>query len=101
MSVAMENRWKRKCIAEAQAANDAARQREVLLAHRAKRMPLPAIDQAPCRREVRRWMRMHASEYETATALVEAANASLDLPQQWLNDETHWVWDEAVREHET
>ena len=101
MSVAMENRWKRRTIAEAQAANDQRRQREVIRRPLTERKPVPAADLAPTRREVRRWMRLHASEYETATALAEGANAALDLPKEWLDDEIHWVWDEAEREHES
>ena len=99
MSVAMENRWKRRLIAEAQADEDIRRQREVLGRHHAHRKPVIALDPAPTRREVRRWMRLNAGDHETATELAEAANAALKFPQEWLGDETHWAWDEAASAH--
>jgi len=34
---------------------------------------------------------------EGATALAQTAAAVLDLPEHWLDDETHWIWDEALR----
>lgn len=51
---------------------------------------------SPSRATVRRWMGLHATEHQTATALVESCNASLDLPAGWLDDATHWVWDLAL-----
>ncbi len=41
-------------------------------------------------------MRRNAHEYECATMLAEAANAALDLPPGAMDDEVHWIWDEAV-----
>jgi len=41
-------------------------------------------------------MRHNAEHYETATELAEAANAVFRLPDGGLDDETHWVWDEAA-----
>ena len=42
-------------------------------------------------------MRHNAEQYETATELAEAANAVFRLPDGGgLDDETHWVWDEAI-----
>lgn len=46
--------------------------------------------------QVRSWMRRHADAYENATELAEAANAALDLPRGAMDDETHWVWEEAL-----
>lgn len=37
-----------------------------------------------------------AEHYETATELAEAANAVFRLPDGGLDDESHWVWDEAA-----
>ncbi|MGK9451961.1 hypothetical protein [Acidithiobacillus caldus] len=48
------------------------------------------------RQQVRRWMRSAVGYYENATLLVEAADEEFDLPDGGLDNETHWVWDEAV-----
>lgn len=45
---------------------------------------------------IRQWMRAMAHEYETATKLAEAAATELGLPDEWLDDETHWIWDLAI-----
>jgi hypothetical protein len=102
MSVAMENRWKRRLIAENNAINDRRRELEALRLVRAPRaaQTIARETKNPTRRAMRRLMRLHAGEYETATELAEAANIALNLPQEWLDDEGHWVWDEAAREHE-
>ena len=101
MGVAMENRWKRRLMEENNATNARKTEREALRIVRAPRTKQTiARDNGPTRGAVRRWMRLHAGEYETATHLAEAANAALDLPQEWLDDPSHWVWDEALREHE-
>lgn len=60
--------------------------------------PIPTPPLLPNKTEVRRWMRLHASEYENATALAEGCNSALNLPQLWLDDPNHWVWDLAVEE---
>lgn len=58
------------------------------------RAPVPTRQHRnPSKAAVRRWMRLHAEEYETATALAEGCNAALNLPQEWLDDSEHWVWD--------
>lgn len=46
---------------------------------------------------VHRWMFYNSENYETATALAEGAvhDAKL-LPDSVLDDETHWIWDEAL-----
>ncbi|AEK58757.1 conserved hypothetical protein [Acidithiobacillus caldus SM-1] len=41
-------------------------------------------------------MRSAVGYYENATLLVEAADEEFDLPDGGLDNETHWVWDEAV-----
>lgn len=66
------------------------------------RNPLPPrkAPTAPSKAAVRRWMRLNAGEYETATELAEGCNAAFDLPQEWLDDESHWVWEIAATEIE-
>ncbi len=48
------------------------------------------------RQQVRRWMRSAVGYYENASLLVEAADEEFKLPDGGLNNETHWIWDEAV-----
>lgn len=91
-----EARWKRRCTEQAQARNDRERQREVLRAWRAARAPTPPVSGPPSRRAVRAWMR-RADCDEGATVLAQTAACALGLPEHWLDDETHWIWDEALR----
>ena len=42
------------------------------------------------------WMRNNADGFGSATQLAEAANAALELPPGAMDDETHWVWEEAL-----
>lgn len=96
-SARKENRWKRNT----QAANDAEsdRRREVEAACMV-RGPRPALVPPPpnhTRRQVRSWMRRNADDgFETATELAEAANAAMRLPPEAMDDEGHWVWEEAI-----
>lgn len=55
-----------------------------------------AVDGAARRRDVRLWMRHNAGSYSTATELAEAADEVFSLPDGGLDNETHWVWDEAA-----
>lgn len=55
-----------------------------------------AVDGAARRRDVRLWMRHNAGSYSTATELAEAADEVFRLPDGGLDNETHWVWDEAA-----
>lgn len=41
-------------------------------------------------------MRQNAQDFDAATQLAEAANVALDLPYDAMDDETHWVWEEAL-----
>ena len=50
--------------------------------------------------QVRKWMRDNASEYETATELVEGAVATFDLPEFWIDDPDHEVWEIALKAKE-
>ena len=95
MSVKQENRWRRTLQENNTRISD--RQREIEAAFM-ERKEMPASVKPPAgatRRQVRRWMRDNASDYDGMTQLVEAANAVLRLPDGALDDETHWVWDEA------
>lgn len=64
------------------------------------RKPLPPRDvpSTPSKAAVRRWMRLNGDDYETATELAEGCNAALDLPQEWLDDSEHWVWEIAAQQ---
>ena len=48
------------------------------------------------RSAVRAWMKLNVGLSRTTTELAEQAVDFLDLPQEWLDDETHWIWDEAA-----
>jgi hypothetical protein len=48
---------------------------------------------------VRRWMQREAADYQdNPTALAEAAAEAFDVKDEGgpLDDETHWIWDEAI-----
>ena len=96
MSVKQENRYRKLVISQNQAANDRKREIEAAFMVRGPRKPVTPPPQSARRRDVRAWMRHNADHYETATELAEAANAIFRLPGDGLDDETHWVWDEAV-----
>ena len=100
MSVRQENRYRKLVISQGQAATD--RQRELEAARMVREPRKPAIPPPPSarRRDVRAWMRLNADDYETATHLAEAANVAFTLPDGGLDDETHWVWDEAFHAKE-
>jgi hypothetical protein len=42
-----------------------------------------------------RWMKIHAAEYETATALAEGAAHHMDQ-DKWLDNPDHAVWEWAL-----
>lgn len=96
MSVRQENRYRKLVIERGREALD--RQREAEAMHMTRGPRMPAIPPAPVatRSQVRAWMRCNADEYDGATQLAEAANVEFDLPGEGLDDETHWVWDEAA-----
>ena len=96
MSVRQENRWKKRVIEEGRKESDRQREIEAMFMERKPR-PLAAAPQPnPSRRQVRSWMRANAHDYEDATHLAEAANAEFKLPADWLDSETHWIWEEAL-----
>lgn len=96
MSVKQENRYRKWVIETGRALTD--RQREIEAATMERKPRPAAIPPKPnaSRRQVRSWMRNNADEFDTATQLAEAANAALDLPPGAMDDETHWVWEEAI-----
>ncbi len=58
---------------------------------------VPAADQADAAL-VLVWMLSNAEAHETATSLAEeAVECALDRePWEWLDDDTHWIWDLAA-----
>ena len=97
MSVKQENRWRKTLHLDSQRRNDIRREIETASMERKPRNPaMPPINDSARRRDVRAWMRCNADSYETATQLAEAANIVFRLPGEGLDDENHWVWDEAA-----
>ena len=96
MSVKQENRYRKWVIETGRAETD--RQREIEAATMERKPRPAAIPPKPnaSRRQVRSWMRSNADGFDTATSLAEAANAALILPPDAMNDDTHWVWEEAL-----
>jgi len=41
-------------------------------------------------------MRRNAHDFECATSIAEAANAALNLPAGAMDEDGHWLWDEAA-----
>lgn len=99
MGAAKENRYRRMIDRDWQARNRRRMDQEAMMI---SREPRPARRDAPkgdgvTKREIVRWMRIHASEYEDETRLCEAANAIFRIPGLGLDDETHWIWEEAFK----
>ncbi len=46
--------------------------------------------------KVSEWMLFNSNPGDDATLLAETAVDVLDLPQAWLDDETHWIWEAAL-----
>lgn len=96
VSVKQEHRYARMVINAGRAITDRQREIEAATMVRGPRKPTVPPPPSARRRDVRAWMRHNAEHYETATELAEAANAIFRLPDGGLDDETHWVWDEAA-----
>lgn len=90
-----------------------AKEAQADLIDEAGKAPKTADDKtADDKSKVRNWMRSHAHEYEdkrtgevNATELAEAAADEFGHKDvgDWLDDETHWVWDlaaDAAEQHE-
>ena len=47
---------------------------------------------------VRQWMLLNAKHHDNATSLAEDAahNALENDHDEWLDDESHWIWDIAI-----
>ena len=95
-SARKENRWKSQVQQQNDSADRLRREMEAAAMIRGPRKPAVSPGPTASRRQVRSWMRLNANEYECATQLAEAANIEFDLPGSGLEDETHWVWDEAA-----
>ncbi len=96
VSVRQEHRYAKLVIETSRAIDDRRREIEAATMVRGPTKPSIPPKKSASRREVRSWMRRNAHEYECATMLAEAANAALDLPPGAMDDEVHWIWDEAV-----
>lgn len=97
MSVQSEQRWKRRGQRENNEQAALAGMIAGLGLHRSPRVAAATTTRNHTRAYVRQWMAAHAAEYgDGYTALAEGANASLRLPEDCLDDETHWIWDEAL-----
>lgn len=96
MSVKQEHRYQKLVIAQGRVATDSQRLAEAMFMERGPRPALMPPPPNASRRQVRSWMRRNAEGFENATQLTEAANAALDLPAGAMDDEGHWVWEEAL-----
>ena len=96
MSARSEARWKARGQAENNERNALIGMIEGTALTRKPRAAIQASPRNHNRAYVRQWMNANANEYESATELAEAANAALRLPVNCLDDETHWIWDEAL-----
>ena len=98
MSVQSEQRWKRRGQRENNEQAALAGMVAGLGLPRSPRVAATTATRNHTRAYVRQWMAANAAEYgDGYTALAEAANAALRLPEDCLDDETHWIWDEALR----
>ena len=97
MSVQSEQRWKRRGQREN---NEQAALAGMITGLGLPRSPRVVVAAETTRNHtrayVRQWMAANAADYDGYTALAEAANAALRLPEDCLDDETHWIWDEAL-----
>lgn len=96
MGVASEQRWVKRCIEQHQAVTDKQRELEALRLPRKPRKVPPPPPALPSRREVRAWMRLNVDIDEGPTILAQSAASELGLPVEWLDDNTHWIWSEAL-----
>ena len=100
-SVRKENKWRKTIQEHNTRRHDLRREMESAFM---ERKTVPAPQKSPqlgaTRRQVCRWMRDNAVDYEGMTQLVEAANSTLHLPDGALDDDTHWVWDEAFEAYQ-
>ena len=96
MGVAQEHRYVKLVREQNDEVSRRQRELEATFMKRGPRQAPVKPSPSATRRQVRTWMRLNASDYETATNLAEAANAALALPSEAMDDETHWMWEEAL-----
>lgn len=96
MSVRQEHRYRKLVIAQGRVATDRQRLAEAMFMERGPRQAITPPPPNASRRQACSWMRRNAEGFETATELAEAANAALRLPHEAMDDEGHWVWEEAL-----
>jgi uncharacterized protein (DUF2342 family) len=95
MSIKQEHRYQKMVISNGRIETDLQREIEAAFMERGQRpAPVPPQPKAS-RRQVRSWMRLNVVHYEGETQLAEGANIVFDIPNGGLDNETHWVWDEA------
>ena len=97
MGVAHENRYKQRVWSANDESGDRKAQRDILKIVREPRKLVHSPEPLPTKQQVKKWMIQNADEYETATGLAEAANIEFDMPESWLDDELHWIWELADR----
>ena len=96
MSVQQEHRYQKLVISQGLVDPDRRLLAEAMFMERGPRHVLTPPKPSASRRQVRIWMRRNAECFESATTLAEAANAALDLPAGAMDDDGHWVWEEAL-----
>lgn len=96
MSVQQEHRYKKLVIARGLVGADRQRAAEAMFMERGVRLAPASPPPNASRQHVRSWMRNNAEGADSATELAEAANAALDLPPGAMDDEGHWLWEEAL-----
>ena len=96
MSAKQESRYRKLIISQGLVATDRQMMMEAIFMDRGTRKPAIKPKNDASRRQVRAWMRNNANDFETATELTEAANAALDFPHGAMDDDGHWVWEEAI-----
>lgn len=94
MSAKTESKWSQILASASNARIDNARVAESLFIDRSARPAASLPASIATRKQVRNWMRRNADDNESL--LAENAVAALNLPQSWLDDSTHWLWDEAL-----
>lgn len=50
----------------------------------------------PIQEQALNWMRLHYNDYNNMTNLAEHCAIHLNH-DEWLDDETHWIWDVAYQ----
>jgi hypothetical protein len=48
------------------------------------------------REELKEWFVHNCEAFDNCTQLVEYAVDKFDLPERWLDMNTHWIWEDAL-----